>query len=149
MEINNLKHLGLPPIDQIGFVVKDLDAWMDRYQAVFGPFTLMDGAVSDATFRGQQQDVDLKLAFGRSGDLEIEFIEWVSGTSPHSEFIQSGKEGMHHLRFRVEDVNGWIEKLQTVGYTPYWYKQWSTDTVFAYLENSDDSLTLELLQMPA
>lgn len=148
MKIDSLEHLGLPPVDQIGFVVKDLDAWVDRYQAVFGPFTIMDGPIADATFRGQQKDAELKLAFGRSGDLEIEFIEWVSGTSPHSEFIQSGKEGMHHLRFRVEDVDGWIEKLKTVGYTPYWYKQWSADTVFVYLENPDDPLTLELLQMP-
>ena len=148
MKNTDLNHLGLPPADQIGFVVKDLDAWVDRYQALFGPFTRMDGAISAATFRGQEEDVQLDIAFGRSGDVEIEFIEWTGGKSPHSEFIQSGKEGMHHIRFRVDDVDSWIKKLKPAGYIPYWYKQWSADTVFAYLENSHDTLVIELIQMP-
>ncbi len=145
MENTVSTRLGLPPVDQIGFVVKDLDAWVQRYEPVFGPFSFMDGPVSGATFRGKEEDVQLKLAFGRSGDVEIEFIKWTGGISPHSEFIQAGGEGMHHIRFRVEDVDTWVEKLKTVGYAPYWYKRWSADTVFAYLENADDSLVIELL----
>jgi 4-hydroxyphenylpyruvate dioxygenase-like putative hemolysin len=145
-----IEHLGLPPIDQIGFVVKNLDDWVQRYDAIFGPFSLMDESqVSAATFRGKETDTSLKIAFGRSGDVEIEFIEWCSGEGPHSEFIQSGREGLHHLRFRVEDVDHWIEKLRSTGYEPIWYKKWSADTVFVYLENPDDPVILELLQMPA
>lgn len=143
-----LETLDLPPIDQIGFVVKDLDAWVRQFGPLFGPFTFMDGSVEGADFRGRSEDVRLKLAFGRSGDLEIELIEWQDGISPHSEFIQSGGEGLHHLRYRVTDADAWIKKLATVGYTPCWYKRWSADTVFAYLENPDFPLCLELLQMP-
>lgn len=143
-----LETLDLPPIDQIGFVVKNLDAWVRQFGPVFGPFTFMDGAVEGADFRGRSEDVRLKLAFGSSGDLEIELIEWQEGASPHSEFIQSGGEGLHHLRYRVTDADAWIKKLATVGYTPFWYKRWSADTVFAYLENPDFPLCLELLQMP-
>lgn len=143
-----LETLGLPPIDQIGFVVKDLDAWVRQFGPVFGPFTFMDGSVQDAEFRGRSEDVRLKIAFGSSGDLEIELIQWQDGISPHSEFIQSGREGLHHLRYRVTDTDAWIKKLATVGYTPYWYKRWNADTVFAYLENPDFPLYLELLQMP-
>lgn len=143
-----LETLGLPPIDQIGFVVKDLDTWVRQFGPVFGPFSFMDGSVQGADFRGSSEDVKLKIAFGNSGDLEIELIQWLDGASPHSEFIQSGREGLHHLRYRVADTDAWIEKLATVGYTPYWYKRWNADTVFAYLENRDFPLYLELLQMP-
>ena len=31
--------LNLPPIDQIGFVVKDLSQAMKAYEPLFGPFT--------------------------------------------------------------------------------------------------------------
>lgn len=149
MKKAEMERLGLPPIDQIGFVVKNVDDWAQRYDAIFGPFSFMDESlVSAATFRGKEADTSLKLAFGRSGDIEIEFIQWCGGEGPHSEFIQSGREGLHHLRFRVEDTDHWIEKLRTAGYEPIWYKKWSEDTVFAYLENPDDPLILELLQMP-
>lgn len=144
-----LQSLGLPPMDQIGFVVRDLDAWVARYDALFGPFSFMDGSVADANYRGRSEDAELKLAFGRSGELEIEFIEWLGGHSPHSEFIEAGKEGMHHIRYRVDNTDAWIEKLGTVGFKPIWYKRWSADTVFAYLENPNDPLIVELLQMPA
>jgi hypothetical protein len=141
--------LGLPPIDQVGFVVKSLAEAERRYAPLFGPFTRMNGSVSGATYRGQERDVELQLLFGRSGDLEIEFIEWRSGDSPHREFIEAGREGLHHLRHRVEDTDAWIAKLGTVGYRPIWYKQFSPEIVFAYLEREGDPLIIELLQMPA
>jgi len=143
-----LEQLGLPPIDQVGFVVKSLEEAEARYGALFGPFSRMNGSVEGATFRGKTADAELQIMFGRSGDLEIEFIEWRGGESPHSEFIQQGREGMHHLRFRVADTDAWIEKLASVGYAPIWYKKLSEDIVFSYLEREGDPLLLELLQMP-
>ena len=145
----SLEGLGLPQIDQVGFVVKSIEDAKARYGAIFGPWTEMDGSVQAATYRGRECDAQLALLFGRSGDVEMEFIEWQGGESPHREFIEAGREGMHHLRYRVDDADGWIEKLATVGYHPIWYKQFSADTVFAYLEREGDPLLLELLQMPA
>jgi methylmalonyl-CoA/ethylmalonyl-CoA epimerase len=142
------KALGLPPADQVGFVVRDLEAAMRLYAPLFGPFTTMDGSVQDADFRGRKADVSLKIAFGHSGPLEIELIEWLSGESPHSEFIQAGREGMHHLRFRVADADAWIAKLRPLGYEAIWYKRWSADTTFAYLERKGDPTFIEFLQMP-
>jgi len=143
-----LESLGLPPIDQVGFVVRSIEETKQRYGALFGPFTEMDGSVEAADYRGKKADADLAILFGHSGDLEIEFIEWRGGESPHREFIEQGREGMHHLRYRVEDADHWIEKVGKVGYKPIWYKQFSADTVFAYLEREGDPLLIEFLQMP-
>lgn len=144
----DLQSLGLPPVDQVGFVVKSIAEAEQRYAAMFGPFTRLDGSVQAADFRGRTCDVQLDILFGHSGELEIEFIEWQGGESPHSEFIESGREGMHHLRYRVEDADGWIEKLATVGYEPIWYKKLTDDIKFAYLERAGDPLLIEFLQMP-
>ena len=144
----SLDTLGLPPIDQVGFVVKSLAEAEERYGALFGPWTRMDGSVEAATYRGRVCDAKLGLLFGHSGDLEIEFIEWRSGESPHREFIEAGREGMHHLRYRVDDTDAWIEKVAGIGYHPIWYKQFSKDIVFSYLEREGDPLLIEFLQMP-
>ena len=144
----DLDGLGLPPIDQVGFVVRSIEETKKRYAALFGPFTEMDGSVEAATYRGRQADADLAILFGHSGELEIEFIEWRGGDSPHREFIEAGHEGMHHLRYRVDDADGWIEKLKPLGYEPIWYKQFSADTTFAYLERPGDPLLIEFLEMP-
>lgn len=145
---NTTESLGLPSIDQVGLVVRDLDAAMALYAPIFGPFSTLDGSVRSADFRGEKKDVELKLAFGRSGDLEIELIEWVSGESPHSEFIQSGREGLHHLRFRVANCDAEAARLESIGYACCWYKAMGSDIKFAYLERAGDPLVLELLQMP-
>jgi methylmalonyl-CoA/ethylmalonyl-CoA epimerase len=144
----SLEALGLPPIDQVGFVVRDLDEALARYAPLFGPFTRMDGSVSGADYRGQEEDVQLDIGFGHSGELEIEFIEWKAGRSPHREFIEQGREGLHHLRSRVESADAWVEKLSDVGYLPIWYKAFSPEITFAYLERKGDPLLLEILQMP-
>lgn len=143
-----LQAIGLPPIDQVGFVVRDIDAAIAQYEPLFGPFSRMETPIEGATYRGRKADCELKIAFGRSGNLEIELIECVSGEGPHREFIDAGGEGMHHLRFRVEDVDAWLPKLKKLGYEPVWSKRWSADTVFCYLQREDDPTLLELLQMP-
>lgn len=149
MSEHALAALGLPPIDQVGFVVRDIDKAIAHYDALFGPFTRMDAKVPAAQYRGREASCELKLAFGRSGDVEIELIQWLSGESPHREFIESHREGgMQHVRFRVDNADAWIAKLKSVDYQPIWYKRWSEDTVFAYLEHDDDSLIVEILQMP-
>lgn len=144
----SLDSLGLPPIDQVGFVVRDLEQSMKRYEPIFGPFTRMDGSVSEATYRGRVEDVELDIGFGHSGEVEMEFIQWKSGWSPHREFIEQGREGLHHLRYRVDVADAWIEKLAQVDYFPIWYKAYSEEITFAYLERADDPLLLEVLQMP-
>ena len=62
---------------------------------------------------------------------------------------EAGREGMHHFRFRVDDTDHWVEKLRPLGYEAVWYKRWSADTVFAYLERAGDPTLIEFLQMPA
>lgn len=146
--MTSLKQLGLPPIVQLGHVVRDLEASMALYEPLYGPFTTMDGSVQGATYRGRIADVKLAIAFGHSGDLEIELIQWQSGDSPHREFIERGREGIHHVQFRVEDCDGWVAKVKPLGFEVIWYKRFSADTTFAYLERAGDPTLIEFLQMP-
>ena len=108
----------------------------------------MNSSVKQVDYRGRKADVQLIVAFGYSGDVEIELLQCVAGESPHREFIERGSEGMHHLQFRVDDCAGWIKKLERVGYDPIWYKEWSSDTRFVYMERKDDPMLIEFFEMP-
>lgn len=149
MTSTSLHQLGLPPISHLGHVVRDLSAAIALYEPLYGPFTTLDVSVLAATYRGRMADVQLAVAFGRSGNLEIELIEWRSGESPHREFLEDGREGIHHVQFRVDDCDDWIGKLKPHGYEMIWYKRLGADTAFTYLERTGDPTLVELLQRPS
>ena len=141
-------NLSLPPVEQVSYVVGDLEATMAFYAPFFGPFSREPyEKVTGALYRGTPQDCELHIAYGKSGDLEIEFIQPVSGTGPHQEFLDQGREGIHHVRFRVEDCDAVITRLAPHGYGPIWYHDLGFGK-FAYLEHeSQNGVLLELLEM--
>ena len=64
-------------IKQAAYVVDDLDAAIMRWVEVVGagPFFRIDGArVEDVRYRGRPIDVEVSLALGNSGGLQIELI---------------------------------------------------------------------------
>jgi catechol 2,3-dioxygenase-like lactoylglutathione lyase family enzyme len=137
----------LPPIDQVGYVVRSLDETVARYAPLFGPFTFMESPLERVLYRGEPRDVTLRMAFGSAGNVEIEFIEVVSGASPHQEFLDAGREGIHHIRYRVPDCDRTIAALAGEGFTPIWYHDMGF-AKFAYLEHaSRDGVLIELLEM--
>jgi len=137
----------LPPIDQVGYVVRSLDDTTRRYARLFGPFTFMDSPLTGVLYRGKPADVNLRIAYGSAGNLEIEFIEVLSGASPHAEFLAAGREGIHHIRYRVSDCDSTIAALRGEGFAPIWYHDMGF-AKFAYLEHaSRDGVLIELLEM--
>lgn len=146
----SVAELGLPPVEQVGYVVRDLDAALALYEPLFGPFVTMETVTKGANYRGRSCDVSLKIAIGLSGDTEIELIQWIDGESPHKEFIDQGREGIHHIRFSFDDVAGMqeaMEKLGTHGFRPIWDYR-SKESSYAYLEHeSQRGVLIELLTM--
>ena len=140
----------LGEIDQVGYVVSDLEKAVPRFEALFGECTRMDSDTPGTTFRGKPSDVKLKLAFFRSGPLEIELIQPVSGAGPHQEFLDAGGEGAHHVRFRVSDLDAKLPELNAAGYETVWYHRFTPEIAWAYLQSpkSEGGGVFELLQMP-
>ncbi len=140
--------LNLPPIDQVGFVVRDIAAAITAYDPMFGPFTRMSPGAMDWDYRGRQESSEIELAFGRSGNLEIELIQWVAGGTPHKEFLDAGREGMHHLRFIVTELEATVERAKAMAYESIWYKRFSPEIAAAYLEKPGDPLIVEFYENP-
>lgn len=138
--------LNLPPMDQVGFVVRDLDQALALYEPMFGPFSTMDVGPMTYNYRGAQEECDMRIAFGRSGDVEIELIQWLRGGCPHKEFIDAGREGMHHLRFRIDKLEPKVAEAEALGYREVWSKRYDEHMAVAYLERDGDPLWLELFE---
>jgi hypothetical protein len=146
MEEHIREQLNLPDLDQVGFVVRSLEQALALYEPLFGPFSTMDPGPMTYDYRGAQEECDMRLAFGRSGDVEIELIEWVAGGCPHKEFLDAGREGMHHLRFIVENLDTAVTGAAALGYENIWSKRYRGGLAVAYLERAGDPLLLEFLE---
>ena len=138
--------LDLGPCDQVGFVYADLEAAIARYDPMFGPFEVQEYGAFEYDYRGKKDACELRIAFGKIGDLEIELIQWVSGGSPHKEFLDAGREGMHHLRFRVDDLDKKVSEAERFGYESIWHTRFGEGLAVAYLEREGDPLLIELFE---
>ncbi len=140
--------LGLPPIDQVSYVVRDLDRALERFEPLFGSFQVMQVTLEGTRFRGRPSDVTLKVGFGRSGAIEIELIEPISGEGPHREFLDEHGEGPHHVRCMVPDLDPVVARAARRGFETIWSHEMAGGRIrFVYLER--DGTVLELLQTPA
>lgn len=138
--------LELPPVDQVGFVYRSLEAAMALYRPLFGDFEVLETGSIGYRYRGREEPAELRVGFARSGAIEIELIEWVSGGCPHKEFIERGREGLHHLRFPVASVDAQVARAQAIGWEPIWHKRFAEGLAMAYMERAGDPLLIELFE---
>ena len=140
---------GLGPIDQISFAVDDVDEAARRYAALFGgEFQVMDVEMPDIFVRGQPASVNIRLAFGKTGPIEVELVQVVSGEYPIKDYLAEHGEGFHHVRFPVSDLKVTQAAMEAEDYTVT-LEGASGGILFAYLESPDlAGGTIELIQFP-
>jgi len=129
--------LGLPPTYQVGYVVRDADAAAASLNPIFGPFDVFESDM-EVVYDGVPTRAHLKIAMGRSGDMEMEFIEVVAGDSPHKAWFDEHGECVMHVAFKVDDVDGECARLAALGFELVWRGDVpGTDIVYAYVRGSD------------
>jgi hypothetical protein len=86
---------------QLAYVVRDLDAALEYWVDVLkvGPFFLFEHCpLMDQRYRGKPSNVDVTLALGNSGAVQIELIfQHNAEPSVYKEFLDAGREGVHHF----------------------------------------------------
>ncbi len=112
----------LPPVDQVGIVVTDLDKSVEYYADTFGwgPFQVSEVDLKGCVYRGKPTDCRLKMAQTQSGPIEIELIQVLEGESPHSEFLREKGQGLHHIRFTVTHLDEVLTEWAKAGIEPVW-----------------------------
>jgi len=110
--MNELKaKLGLPPISQIGVVVKDVQKAADSYSSLLGigPFTIYDFVPEMHVFNGEQTYAKVKMGKAMWNNMELELIQPMEGKSPHMDFLHQRGEGVQHFGFNVPNFDDLYE----------------------------------------
>jgi methylmalonyl-CoA/ethylmalonyl-CoA epimerase len=98
------------PIDQIGYVVTDLDAAVaGRMSGLgIGPWTIFRGSTLTGQYLGKPVEVTIDVALAYQGGVQIELIEQrSSGPSPYVDGV-GPKLGAHHIAWLVDDLDAGI-----------------------------------------
>lgn len=93
------------PIHHVGIIVADLGVAVETYRAL--------GFVPGEPERVESQNVDAVAI--PAGDSWIELISPVDSDSPLGRFLESRGEGMHHVAYLVDDIEGTLRSLAADG----------------------------------
>lgn len=107
----------LTNITQIGLCVKDIDEVVAGMEKVFGlrPDRYGETPKTKRFYKGKEAEFGAKLAFYNFANVEIELMQPIYGESDWSHFIESGREGLHHFRFSVDDFQGVVDTMKEKG----------------------------------
>ncbi len=104
-------------VDQIGVVVRDVDACIRAYEKILGEgaFVSIEGEEPAILGDGREIMIRGKLAFAQLGPVQLELIEIKGGPSIHVEFLETNGEGIHHIGVYVSDFDERLEKFRKLG----------------------------------
>ena len=111
-----LNKLSCRTVCQIGLVVRDIKKSARAYADLLG-VDVPDWSITapqkdtNTSYHGRPTDARAKLAFFQMDNISIELIEPVGGPSTWQEFLDTKGEGVHHIAFHVEDMDGHIAML--------------------------------------
>jgi methylmalonyl-CoA/ethylmalonyl-CoA epimerase len=94
-----------PTLDHIGIAVKSLDA-----AKIYEALGLSMGHIETVATQG------VRTAFLPVGQSSIELLEPTGPDSAVAKFIEKRGEGIHHICFRVDDIEAHLERLKAEGY---------------------------------
>lgn len=90
---------------QIGVVVRDIDAGMEKYRKLLGlgPFWRLDTHY-EGRYRDWRGTFANRNAFTKWGDVYLEMIEPGIGEGNAREWLETRGEGIFHLGYAVDDM---------------------------------------------
>jgi len=96
----------LDKIDHIGIAVSDLEKTMQFYRDQL-----------NLEFKGTEvvEEQKVKVAFFPIGESKLELLEPTVADSPVGKFIEKKGQGVHHLAFRVQNLEEKLARLKEQG----------------------------------
>ena len=111
-------NLGNLKINQLGYVYRDIKKQARILEENFGlpKFAFLENKPTKYNYRGKETIIQTTIGFSRSLNVQIELIQLITGECIFKEFIDAGKEGLHHFGIFVEDVDAIVKKYVERGY---------------------------------
>ena len=93
-------------IEHIGIAVKNLNESIKYYEEIFN---LKCYAIEEV------KDQKVRTAFFQIGETKIELLESTEPDGPVGKFIEKKGEGVHHIAFAVNNLNGTLKEIEAKG----------------------------------
>lgn len=93
-------------IDHLGIAVNNLDESVEYYEKALG---------LHCHGREEVESQKVRTAFFEAGEVHIELLEPTSPESPIAKFLEKNGEGIHHIAFAVDDIEGQLRKASDAG----------------------------------
>lgn len=128
-------------VDHIGFAVADVEEAIAHYSAAFG-LTEWE--------RISLPDRHMVLGVARLGDTLLELIAPTSDQAAFAKFLKDKGPGVHHVAYRVDDINAALAELKERG-VPLIDKEprlgmHNTLTAFVHPKAGGQGVLVELVQ---
>ena len=142
----------LPPVNQVGIVVRDAEKVSRYYSSIFGigPFTTYDMNLARATLNGEPAPTSLRMVIARMGAVEIELIQVLDGGDFYTGFLDAHGEGLHHLGSYIDDLDSYdrtLAELSAQGIRPT-FQYRGRSLRFSYLDTrATGGVILELINL--
>ena len=120
MEKKSKLNLRRVKIIQFGYVYKDIEKQAEFMRNMYNlpRFRYWNSGkpVSGTVkHRGKDSEISVKVAQCRLFNIDIEQIQWISGECTYKEFLDQGKEGLHHIMIDPDDPQSVIDDLKNKG----------------------------------
>lgn len=92
----------------VAIAVKDLSAVEKIYETALGLKVEHREVIED-------QGVNTSMLVPKDGGTAIELLEPLDENSPISKFLEKRGEGIHHICFKVDDIEAVLERLKKQG----------------------------------
>jgi len=111
IELRNLE------LFQLGYVYKDIEKQAKIMESVYGvsEFTVFDPVKLRINYRGVKTKITVRGAFGQYNKTQLELIQLIEGDSIYKEFLDQGREGLHHVLYVVDNLKAVINKYKEAG----------------------------------
>ncbi len=141
--LDNLK------VDQLGFVYKDVEKQAQILESIYNipKITFFEFHGQTITYRGKETKNSIKLGTTQYFNLNLELIQPLDGESIYQEFINSGREGFHHIGRYVDDLDLSVEDFKKKGIKALQMGQ-MVKLHYAYMDTEDTfGIIIELMKI--
>ena len=133
---------------QLGILVKNVEETAKKFQEMLGigPWQIFEPPFRDKTLRGKPEDFRTKLGLAKSGGVQIELMEIISGNTIYHDFLKRKGYGIHHIGLATSNMDESVKEMQKNGFTVSQSGN-RPGVKFAYLDTEDElGVIFELIE---
>jgi hypothetical protein len=138
------------PVTQLGFVVRDLEAAMAELGGEWLHLQARPDVYADVTYHRGETLLDHAVALRTGTSPQIELI--APGGSPNvwQEWLDAGREGIHHVAVEIDEPLGAAAAMAAAGFPVVQSGRFGGDGEFAYFDTvAACGVYVEALRFPS